>query len=641
MLLAGALAAWLYRRALGFAFFNDDPTGHFAWMEGRSIVDFFTSSAEYGYYRPVVFTALQSVVLLGGYSATLFHALLLVLHGLNVALLWLLAWRLSESHLFAWAAAVLFATVPFNYEAVAYVASLTHPLLLLWTLLTLLLYGQARTRAGEGRPARFFYAAAAVTLALGLLTHENGLFIPLMLVGVEWLLRPPRRVRDAWRRPFLPYFVAPLLYLLLWLAIPKNSEQALPTIASIGRNLLPFLQTLVYPLLPLLTLTAENVLALLLLSVAAGAALLAVALLVRAGRLWAFGVAWFAFSALPAVLFLDTAYLYGSPRLSYVPAVGVALLWALPALALQRLAERRAWPRAAVTPLSIAFVLALALPPLPFIRCQLDFYAETSAIVRRMSALAHGAPAGEPVVFVNVPFFFSSYAAHPQGCANPYPWTPVGGVVIPPYASAADFVRFNGGPQRPIRAVVVDAYAPGWNTFGEVLPAAALREVVDEAAVYVYDLPSGGFFALSEAWRPGDAHAPEPLATFGEALRLMDAAVNNAPDAITVTLAWEALGPAERPLTAFVHLYDAAGALVAQHDGPPAQNFAPGALWQAGDVIHDQHTVPLAQPLPPGEYRLVAGVYDPTSGERLAAADGRGAPLADNVYEIAQISVES
>ncbi|HEY1408649.1 MAG TPA: hypothetical protein VF434_06900, partial [Promineifilum sp.] len=35
--LAALAAMWLYRRAVTFAFFNDDPSGHFAWMEGRSI----------------------------------------------------------------------------------------------------------------------------------------------------------------------------------------------------------------------------------------------------------------------------------------------------------------------------------------------------------------------------------------------------------------------------------------------------------------------------------------------------------------------------------------------------------------------------------------------------------------------------
>ena len=73
------------------AFFNDDPTGHFAWMETRGYTDYFRSSADYGYYRPVVFTVLQGMVDTFAYNARAFHALLLGLHAANVALLWLLA----------------------------------------------------------------------------------------------------------------------------------------------------------------------------------------------------------------------------------------------------------------------------------------------------------------------------------------------------------------------------------------------------------------------------------------------------------------------------------------------------------------------------------------------------------------------
>jgi hypothetical protein len=86
MLTVAVIAILLYGRALNFAFFNDDPSGHFAWMESRTFLDFFGSSEEYGYYRPVVFATLKSLVTLGGTYAPLFHALLLLLNGANVAM---------------------------------------------------------------------------------------------------------------------------------------------------------------------------------------------------------------------------------------------------------------------------------------------------------------------------------------------------------------------------------------------------------------------------------------------------------------------------------------------------------------------------------------------------------------------------
>ena len=115
------------------------------------------------------------------------------------------------------------------------------------------------------------------------------------------------------------------------------------------------------------------------------------------------------------------------------------------------------------------------------------------------------APAGDTLLFVNVPVFFSSYKEHPQGCQNPYPWTPVGAVIMPAYASARDFVRFNGAVDTLATAVTVGEYAPGWNTFGDPLDPAELRDRLRVETIYVYDLNDGDFFDLSAAWLPGGA----------------------------------------------------------------------------------------------------------------------------------------
>ncbi|MEJ2447297.1 MAG: hypothetical protein P8Y37_05070, partial [Anaerolineales bacterium] len=56
---------------------------------------------------------------------------------------------------------------------------------------------------------------------------------------------------------------------------------------------------------------------------------------------------------------------------------------------------------------------------------------EASRLVRRMGELGEVSPPGSALLFVNLPVFFSSYTGHPDGCPNPYPWTPVGAVVIP------------------------------------------------------------------------------------------------------------------------------------------------------------------------------------------------------------------
>ncbi len=631
MLAVAAVALILYGRSLNFAFFNDDPTGHFAWMKPRTFLNFFAGSAEYGYYRPIVFVLLKSLVNLIDYQPAPFHALLLILNAANTALLWLLTYRLSQNRAYAWAVALIFVTVPFSYEAVAYVASLTHPLLLFWLLLTLLLYCEARKRASI-----VWYAAAYVTMVLGLFSHENGLFIPLALVGVDWLMYAPQNWRDGVKRPFLPFFIAPVLYFLLWLSIPKTGQQTLPTLAQVGRNLIPFMQTLVYPLLPLFNLDVTDQAALVLLSLLVLIVTFAAAWLARAVRLWLFGLAWFILSALPAVLFLNSAYLYGSPRLSYLPAVGAALLLGLPVLALSRCVREPVWARIVSMLLQVIYVAAVVLPPLAFIRCELDFYAQATRIVYQMRAAAQSAPEEQDILFVNVPFFFSSFPERPQGCENPYPWTPVGAVVMPSYARAADFVRFNNGPARPATAVSVPEYAPGWQTFGPEMALSDMRMQLNESAVYVYDLTRDEFFDLSATWRPGAGAAVDVLATFGNGLQLVDTAVSQTDDQIKVTLTWQAGAVPLEPLTAFVHLYAADGSLVAQHDGPLLQNMAPAAFWQPQDILMDAHTITLQNPLASGSYTLAAGLYNPISGERVTAVSNT-APLPDDLIVIAQL----
>ncbi|MCB9419780.1 MAG: hypothetical protein H6667_08245 [Ardenticatenaceae bacterium] len=627
ILLVFVLAVGLYGRALQFGFFNDDPTGHFNWMAGQSYWRFFSSSAGYGYYRPVVFASLKLLHdIFGGYFAPGFHAFLLFLHGTNVAMVWLLAWHLGQRRDFAWLAALAFAAMPFSYEAVAYVASLTHPLVTFWLLLTLLLYRQARLKNNIG-----YFAAAFLTLFLGLFSHENGLFISLALAGMDWLLWPPHK-QDWWKRPFLPYFIPATLYFILWFTIPKAGEQSLPTISRLIANLIPTLQTLVYPILPLFQLDAGDTI---LLFVASAAFTLVTYLLARKAQsvsLWLFALGWIVCSAAPSILVLNSDYLYGSPRLHYLPSIGVALLWGLPLLAIkfnQKVVVLRIL-------IPIVYLLAVALPPLPFINCQMDFYARTSQIVHQMGQVGVTAPPERELIFANLPYFFSSYDKHPDGCPNPYPWTPVGAVVIPPYAQARDFVRFNGGPDRPVTAVTIPDYTPGWNTYGPDRSLAEIREELPDTAVYVFNLSDGDFFDLTNAWQP-DAAISQPEATFGNEISLIGAQVNRTADEIEVVADWQVLKEGERPLTVFVHLYDSTDALVAQHDGPPAQGFVPWPFWQPGDIIIDRHAIPLPAPLASGNYQLAVGMYDSNSGERLAGMTG-SAPLPDNIYVLEQFT---
>jgi hypothetical protein len=269
------------------------------------------------------------------------------------------------------------------------------------------------------------------------------------------------------------------------------------------------------------------------------------------------------------------------------------------------------------------------------VACQLAFYAETSRLARAMGDIGRVAPAAQEVVFVNAPFFFSSTAARPDGCPSPYPWTPTGGILIPPYAQPRDFVRFNGGPDRVVSGVSFAGYAPGWRAFGPEIDGEALRATVAGAAVYVFDLGRGRFTDLSALWQPGGGGDGQALAAFGGALELTAATAETSGDALAVQLDWRVAAPPPFLPAVFVHVYDATGVLVAQSDGPPAAGLAPLELWRPGDGLRDERTLDL-RALPPGGYTVAVGVYNPADGARLAA-EANGARPANDVVTVSTL----
>jgi 4-amino-4-deoxy-L-arabinose transferase-like glycosyltransferase len=83
---------------------------------------------------------------------------------------------------------------------------------------------------------------------------------------------------------------------------------------------------------------------------------------------------------------------------------------------------------------------------------------------------------------------------------------------------------------------------------------------------------------------------------------------------------WQVESPFDRDYFIFVHVLNAAGATVAQRDTPPWQGRFPTTSWGAGSIVVDVNDVPLPA-LPPGQYRVVVGMFDPASGAHPTGAD--------------------
>ncbi|MBN1889253.1 MAG: hypothetical protein JW850_14765 [Thermoflexales bacterium] len=106
-----------------------------------------------------------------------------------------------------------------------------------------------------------------------------------------------------------------------------------------------------------------------------------------------------------------------------------------------------------------------------------------------------------------------------------------------------------------------------------------------------------------------------------------------AGQAASITLVWQALGETERGYKAFVHMLAANGQVAAQSDAVPAAWTRPTPGWRVGEFVSDVHMLTLKRALPPGKYRLVAGLYDADDGQRLATADGENG-IALGVLEV-------
>lgn len=117
------------------------------------------------------------------------------------------------------------------------------------------------------------------------------------------------------------------------------------------------------------------------------------------------------------------------------------------------------------------------------------------------------------------------------------------------------------------------------------------------------------------------------------------APVATAGQPLTVTLTWRTLRPTPDAHTTFVHLVDERGTLRAQGDAPPLGGQFPTTRWRAGVTFDDPYTLLLPADLPPGRYRLFAGLYHATDLTRLPAFDRSGKRLQDDRIYLGEVRI--
>jgi hypothetical protein len=148
-----------------------------------------------------------------------------------------------------------------------------------------------------------------------------------------------------------------------------------------------------------------------------------------------------------------------------------------------------------------------------------------------------------------------------------------------------------------------------------VEPGQVLGDVVlARASVAIEQQPSTGRQTAAQSLDDGQA-----LARPGDVLQL--------------SLNWQAMEPPQANYTVFTQLLDSNGQVLAQRDRWPGDGLFPTASMQAGQVITDN--LALALDVPPGQYRLIAGMYrgDVEGLPRLTGPGGDFVPLAEVVVQ--------
>ena len=177
----------VYHNALWASFFEDD----YEWLVG-------SWSFHPHFHRPIidVYFAVMTPLVRG--SPILFHEASIVLHIVNVLVVFTLAQRIVGADLtvdpyLPFAAALLFAVQPFDIDAIARVGAVAEALAALFGCLSLLWFLRWRE---DGQPR--WRTLSAVAFILALLTHETSTVFLAVLFLAEWLL-----VRRNSRVPFL------------------------------------------------------------------------------------------------------------------------------------------------------------------------------------------------------------------------------------------------------------------------------------------------------------------------------------------------------------------------------------------------------------------------------------------------------
>lgn len=465
---------------------------------------------------------------------------------------------------------------------------------------------------GLGRGERTSFFLAGFALAATLYTYLAARFVPLIVLFALPLL--VQRFRVSWQPfgmlalGFGPAILPLAIYFqqqpqnFLWrarqVAVINQENPVRLLVQNVARTLLMFnlRGDDVYPLNNLPGRPVFDLLTGLLFLVGLGLALKRLGDARRRGS-YAFLLLWPSIMLLPSILSVPAPHFYRT--IGILPVIFV-----FPALAAQALIARQPHRRWVVT-LAVAAVLIMSLVSTfhdyfdRWAPSRETYYAfdgdeaDLASYLRRQIASAEIYLAPIWRDHATIAFFTRDLPLKSFDAMRAMVF-PVGGgrdalYVFPSWdaPSFARIQRYTAGLAQPEEVrdkwgrVIATAYR---------IPAEALEPQTFEARAGAHSRP----------------HQPL-MADFNGELSLLGYSIEQTRT-LDITLFWRA-GQPQDDYTVFLHLLGPLGERWGQQDAPPGGGSYPTTAWTKGELILDRHPLPLQPGAPPGEYRLLVGLY--------------------------------
>lgn len=214
---------------VGLTIYSNSFSNKFFWDDDDSIVNneyikdfkyfpnYFSENLIAGsgkvtnYWRPALLISFAIDYHLYGLNPVGFHVNNTILHIIVAFLLFVLLFELSKGNKYiAFLSALIFLIHPLQTEAITYVAGRADPLSSIFLLLSLIFYINFRKKKIKHK--NYFLIISLISFFLGLLTKEQIILAPLLIVLIEGIFFFKK---ENWKKSFkilIPYFSLSIIY---------------------------------------------------------------------------------------------------------------------------------------------------------------------------------------------------------------------------------------------------------------------------------------------------------------------------------------------------------------------------------------------------------------------------------------------